>query len=208
MRGAAARRGTDLNVLTHAAELVITTQFGSTPFLQRRLGVSFLVAGQLLDELEGHGIVGPHRTEGARDVLVPVGDLDAALIQVRGQAGLPGCVFCDLIAADRVLLHSWPAAVAFVPRHPVVEDGHLLVVPRRHVPDATTDPVLTGEVMRHAAELALAWPAANLLTSIGSDATQTVFHLHIHLVRRRAGDGLSLPWTGQRRPHTTARGGR
>jgi diadenosine tetraphosphate (Ap4A) HIT family hydrolase len=39
--------------------------------------------------------------------------------------------------------------------------------------------------------------AANFITSAGRDATQTVFHLHIHIVPRHAGDGLALPWTGQ-----------
>ncbi|OHT47970.1 hypothetical protein BKG71_25700 [Mycobacteroides chelonae] len=41
---------------------------------------------------------------------------------------------------------------------------------------------------------------ANVITSIGPDATQTVFHTHIHVVPRRENDGLHLPWTGQVKP--------
>jgi histidine triad (HIT) family protein len=51
--------------------------------------------------------------------------------------------------------------------------------------------------MSAAAELAT--PPCNIITSAGSDATQTVFHLHLHVVPRRAGDGLALPWTGDHR---------
>lgn len=53
-----------------AATLVISTQHGGTATLQRRLGVSFLKAGELMDELERRGIVGPVRPGGQRAVLV------------------------------------------------------------------------------------------------------------------------------------------
>jgi histidine triad (HIT) family protein len=119
----------------------------------------------------------------------------------------PGCVFCRIV---RGLEHAnivwhWPSAIAFRPLNPVTK-GHVLVVPRSHVPDFRTDPVVSGETMRCAAELAkLYWPdgkAVNLITSSGAEATQTVFHLHIHLVPRRAGDGLQLPWTPQQLEET------
>lgn len=42
-------------------------------------------------------------------------------------------------------------------------------------------------------------PAANIITSRGSAATQTVYHLHLHVVPRREGDGLGLPWTDRQR---------
>lgn len=41
--------------------------------------------------------------------------------------------------------------------------------------------------------------SANFITSAGPAATQSVFHLHVHLVPRFEDDGLILPWTGQRR---------
>jgi histidine triad (HIT) family protein len=81
-----------------------------------------------------------------------------------------------------------------------VAPGHLLVVPRVHVADATTDPEVTAEVFAAAAELARDLRPCNLITSCGEAATQSVFHLHVHLVPRREGDGLALPWTGTGKP--------
>jgi histidine triad (HIT) family protein len=110
------------------------------------------------------------------------------------------CPFCARVAAgeyDRTC--STPNVVVFEPLNPVTP-GHLLIVPRAHVDDATEDPVLTGLVFEWAAELAArSVHAVNLITSIGKDATQSVFHLHVHLVPRYADDGLALPWTGQQR---------
>lgn len=105
------------------------------------------------------------------------------------------CVFCRIIAGydPAEIVMAWPAAIAIVPLDPVV-DGHIIVMPRAHVEDLTTNPTLTGVVMRHAAQLAI--PPCNIITSAGAEATQTIGHLHVHLVPRRAGDGLALPWTG------------
>lgn len=110
------------------------------------------------------------------------------------------CVFCDIIAGDAPAPRHFNTmdehSVVFEPLNPVTA-GHLLVVPKRHVRDATEDIDLTAKVMRAAAWMAKQWSAANLITSIGAEATQTRFHLHIHVVPRRPGDGLVLPWTGQ-----------
>jgi histidine triad (HIT) family protein len=108
------------------------------------------------------------------------------------------CVFCEIAAgeAPAKLVGTWDEAIAFVPLNPVTP-GHVLVIPKRHVADATEDPKVSGAVMSAAAELAT--PPCNIITSAGSEATQTVFHLHLHVVPRRAGDGLVLPWTGDRR---------
>ncbi len=109
---------------------------------------------------------------------------------------MQSCVFCSIVAgrAPAVVLAEWPEAVAIRP-HGAVNEGHVLVLPRVHVEDAGSDPDVTAAVMRCAAELMAELPAANLITSKGADATQTVFHLHVHLVPRVAGDGLALPWT-------------
>lgn len=110
------------------------------------------------------------------------------------------CVFCDIAAgiAPADVVWSSGDAIAFVPLKPVTP-GHVLVVPRVHVEDFTTDPFVSAATMLAAADLAGRndW-AMNLITSRGALATQTVFHLHIHLVPRRPDDGLPLPWTPQK----------
>ncbi|TRV72562.1 HIT domain-containing protein [Streptomyces sp. 130] len=113
------------------------------------------------------------------------------------------CPFCEIAAgrAPAQIVQEWDDALAIVPLNPVT-DGHLLVIPRDHVRDFSTDPDVSALTMLRAAELASGPQPMNLITSRGRAATQSVFHLHLHLVPRTANDGLALPWYSGRRKQT------
>lgn len=100
------------------------------------------------------------------------------------------CPFCDYAGPSEILLER--DGVFFIEPIAPVTEGHVLAIPREHVEDALSDPEVAGRVME-----AAAWFAAgecNLITSVGPLATQTVKHLHLHIVPRRKNDGICLPW--------------
>lgn len=109
----------------------------------------------------------------------------------------PDCVFCRILNGDepaRVLYYG-AFTVTIVPLNPVTP-GHALVIPYTHVSDSSDDPHVTGATFADAARYAAANVGNhNLITSTGPAATQTIQHLHVHVVPRTEGDGLTLPWT-------------
>jgi histidine triad (HIT) family protein len=90
--------------------------------------------------------------------------------------------------------------VAFFPLEPATP-GHTLIIPREHVSDLwAASPELAAELMRAAVQVgraiqeALAPEGMNLITSAGTVAEQTIFHLHLHVVPRWKRDGFGAIW--------------
>jgi len=109
------------------------------------------------------------------------------------------CPFCEIIAgrAPAEIVRRSDDALAIVPLNPVTP-GHLLVIPTVHVADFAEDSEVSAKVMLRVAELCEGPEAYNVITSKGTGATQSVFHLHLHVIPRTEGDGLALPWSGGR----------
>ncbi|RKW25198.1 MAG: HIT family protein [Corynebacterium sp.] len=121
----------------------------------------------------------------------------------------PSCQFCAIIMGEgpaRVVYRD-DHAVAFFPLRPAAL-GHTLVVPRRHIPDIWELPeaaaaCLSRAVLRVAAALrtAVAPDGLNIIQSSGAAATQTVPHLHVHLVPRWAADAMGPIWPAKPPSH-------
>lgn len=112
------------------------------------------------------------------------------------------CVFCpdNWDNLDIVERHHGARGNIIVinPLNPVTP-GHVLVIHQLHSTDAADGPVIAGDLMRRAALYVRLRDVgdANIITSIGPNATQTVMHTHLHIVPRTPNDHLPLPWTPQ-----------
>jgi histidine triad (HIT) family protein len=107
------------------------------------------------------------------------------------------CPFCELARDPVAGVAGSAEAFVIEPLNPVVP-GHMLVIPRVHVEDFTENLAVSMAVMKAAGMYAgMHMGDCNLITSRGPAATQSVPHLHVHLVPRFAGDGLKLPWSDQ-----------
>ena len=114
----------------------------------------------------------------------------------------PDCLFCKIAAGEipSTRVDEDERTVAFMDINPATR-GHVLVIPREHSADVIDVPEEDLDaVMRMAKKLAarlqerLGADGVNLLSSCGRAAWQTVFHFHVHVIPRYAGDPLRLPW--------------
>ena len=115
----------------------------------------------------------------------------------------PDCIFCKIIAGEMPgqIIDQDERTVAFMDISPATR-GHALVVPRRHVRDLLEieaedleATVLAAQRLARTVSDRLEADGVNLLNSCGQAAWQTVYHFHIHVIPRYAGDPLRLPWT-------------
>lgn len=113
------------------------------------------------------------------------------------------CPFCEIIARNDLDVHEIfrdANVIAIFPTEPAVL-GHILLIPRRHVPDVWhLTPEEATQLSRiilylaSAIRVALSPEGLNIIQSNGEVATQSVFHLHVHLVPRWAGDAMGSIW--------------
>jgi len=136
----------------------------------------------------------------------------AQRLRRRNTAFMASCVFCEIIggAADATVVYDDESVLSFPPLpEGRLADGHLLVVPKRHVSDLfdaseiDLHALILG-VQRVSAALrsALGASGVNVLNASGPNSDQSVFHLHFHVVPRWKGDGL-WTWPAGRSGHRT-----
>lgn len=115
------------------------------------------------------------------------------------------CIFCKIIAGEipAFKVYEDEAALAFMDINPVTE-GHLLVLPKKHVTglfdgddETFSVAITTAARVARAMKKALGLDSLNLIQANGPWAMQSVPHLHFHLIPRREGDNAPLDWALQ-----------
>ncbi len=113
------------------------------------------------------------------------------------------CIFCKIVAGQlpATIVRSDERTIAFMDISPATR-GHCLVIPRAHAADLTEVPPedlaacsLAAQDLARRALDGLEADGVNLINSCRPAAWQTVFHFHLHVIPRYAGDPLVLPWT-------------
>ena len=114
----------------------------------------------------------------------------------------PDCIFCKILAGEMParILDEDERTIAFMDIAPATR-GHALVIPRAHASDLLsvgavdlTAVALAAQRLAARARESLGADGVNLINSCGAAAWQTVFHFHVHVIPRYAGDPLKLPW--------------
>jgi len=114
----------------------------------------------------------------------------------------PDCLFCKIVAGEipATRVYEDERTIAFMDINPGTR-GHLLVIPREHAKDLIEiDPedlaavAKAAKIMAERVKERLEADGVNLINSCGSQAWQTVFHFHMHVIPRYSGDPLRLPW--------------
>lgn len=114
----------------------------------------------------------------------------------------PNCIFCKIVVGDlpATIVAEDEATVSLMDINPATR-GHALVIPRAHSqdlldisPDEFAAVAVSAKRLAARLQERLGADGVNLINSCGAHAWQTVFHLHVHVIPRYAGDPLRLPW--------------
>lgn len=129
-------------------------------------------------------------------------EVSAALSLSTGKSPMADCEFCDIVNKKKPaeVIYETANTLAFFPLEPATQ-GHTMVIPKRHIENflelQPSDIPELGQVVVHvskALQAVLSPEGMNLITSAGEAASQSVMHLHVHLVPRWTDDAVGEIW--------------